>query len=52
MKKKPKTQCGQCANFPDCSKLQVKNVKKETDHCQWPETIKQFKPREKDPIPI
>lgn len=29
------TYCGECVHFPICSKLSVKNVKKDTDHCQW-----------------
>jgi len=27
--------CGECAAFPICSKVVVKNAQKDTDSCQW-----------------
>ena len=34
-KMKGSHKCGECASFPICSKVVVKNVEKNTDCCQW-----------------
>ena len=35
--------CGDCENFGYCSDVNVKNVKKDTDYCQWPNNVRKFK---------
>lgn len=32
---KGSTKCGNCVHFPICSKQAIKNVKEDTDYCQW-----------------